>query len=57
MRIDNGDGTRSTLSADLYKAGSFVCEAKQGSDDKEQAELFATSGNKKAGFAKRRRPC
>ena len=53
VRIDNGDGTRSTLSADLYKAGCFVCEAKQGSDDEQQKELFATSGNKKAGFAKR----
>lgn len=53
VRIDNGDGTRSTLSADLYKARCFVCEAKQGSDEEQQTELFATPGNKKTGFAKR----
>ena len=52
VRIDNGDGTSSTLFADLYKEGHFVCEAKQGSDD-EQESPFSTGGKRKTGFAKR----
>src|SRR5256885_461274 len=41
VTFDNGDGTTSTGRIDLYKRGSFVLEAKQGSERaRSEASLF-----------------
>lgn len=50
----NDGGSVSTKRADLFKAGCFVCEAKQGSDPTAQGELFGgSSGHQKKGTAVR----
>lgn len=54
VRFDHGDGTSSTGRIDLYKRGCFVCEAKQGSDPAEQAELFGEPAPSRRGTAVRR---
>lgn len=55
VTFHHGDGTTSSGRIDLYKRGSFVLEAKQGSDkaNKEQAELITKSKRARKGTAVR----
>lgn len=45
--FDNGDGTTSTKRIDLYRRGKFVCETKQGTEQREKELVLSEQGQER----------